>query len=301
MSTGVQVVYDQIEEKSETPIVEGPDQTCKSCGHVFKGLYCNVCGEKVLETKDRTFRTFLQNILLALTFADNKFVKTLWLMIRNPGFVSIEYVEGKRVNYIKPLQVFFVLNLIYFLFPLLQLFNTSLRTQLYLRTHSKLVQSMVFAKVGKEPLLLRGYELMYNEKSTGLAKLLIIVFVILAAVPMAIIYRKRNRYFTDHVTLAVELTAFNLAVNAILLSLFLMLTNAVLHMTHLGWEKYLDDTTLTIIFILTNSYFLFGAGRTFYSQRGKMLLLKIALGLLGLFVALEAYRLILFLITFWTL
>lgn len=301
MSSEVQVVYDRIAENEPNQLIDGPDRTCKSCGHSFKGLYCNLCGEKVLETKDRTFRSFLQNILLALTFADNKFVKTWWLIVRNPGFISKEYVEGRRVNYIKPLQVFFVLNLIYFLFPLLQLFNTSLRTQLYLRTHSKLVQSMVYSKVGKDPLVLRGYELMYNEKSTGLAKLLIIVFVVVAAVPMALIYRKRNRFFTDHVTLAVELTAFNLAVNAIALSLFLMLTNAVLHWTHLGWEKYLDDTTLTIIFILTNSYFLFAAGRTFYHQRGKMLLLKIVLGLLGLFVALEVYRLILFLITFWTL
>lgn len=301
MSSEEQIIYASGEPTLTSSLVDSPERTCKSCGHVFKGLYCNVCGEKVLESKDRTFKSFLQNILLAITFADNKFVKTLWLIVRNPGFVSREYAEGKRVNYVKPLQMFFVLNLIYFLFPLLQLFNTSLRTQIYLRTHSKLVQSMVYAKVGKDPLLLRGYELMYNEKSTGLAKLLIIVFVVLAAVPMAVIYRKRNRFFTDHVTLAVELTAFNLAVNAILLSLFLMMTSAILHWTHMGWEKYLDDTTLTIIFILTNSYFLFAAGRTFYNQRGKMLLLKIVLGLLGLFIALEVYRLILFLITFWTL
>jgi hypothetical protein len=301
MASEVQIVHDHTEEKHPNHLVDGPDLTCKSCGHVFKGLYCNVCGEKVLEAKDRTFKAFLQNIQLALTFSDNKFVKTLWLIVRNPGFVSKEYAEGKRVNYVRPLQMFFILNLIYFLFPLLQLFNTSLRTQLYLRTHSKLVQSMVFSKIGREPLLLRGYELMYNEKSTSLAKLLIIVFVIFAAVPMALIYRKRNRFFTDHVTLAVELTAFNLAVNAILLSLFLMLTSTILHWTHMGWEKYLDDTTLTIIFILTNSYFLFAAGRTFYNQQRKMLLIKIVLGLLGLFIALEAYRLMLFLITFWLL
>lgn len=300
MSNEAQVVYDQALVKEDTAI-SGPERICKSCGNKFHGLYCNACGEKVLEAKDRTFRSFLQHVLLAITFADNKFVKTFWLVVRNPGFISKEYAEGRRVNYIRPLQLFFILNLIYFLFTPLQLFNTSLRTQLYLRTHSKLVQSMVYSKIGKDPLLLQGYELMYNEKSTSLAKLLIIVFVVVAAVPVAIIYRKRNRFFTDHVTLAVELTTFNLAVNAILLSLFLMLTNMVLNMTHLGWQKYIDDLTLTIVFILTNTYFLFGAGRTFYNQRGYMLLIKIVLGLLGLFVALEIYRLILFLITFWTL
>ena len=143
MGNEEEIIYTTSETGVSTASIDSPDRVCKSCGHGFKGLYCNVCGEKVLESKDRTFKSFLQNILLAITFADNKFAKTLWLIVRNPGFVSREYVEGKRLNYVKPLQMFFVLNLIYFLFPLLQLFNTSLRTQMYLRTHSKLVQSMV--------------------------------------------------------------------------------------------------------------------------------------------------------------
>jgi hypothetical protein len=261
-------------------------------------MYCNQCGEKILEARDRTFRSFLTNFL---ALSDNKFIRTLLLVIRQPGFLSREYAEGRRVNYIRPLQLFFVLNLIYFLFPLLQLFNTSLRTQMYLRTHSALVREMVYSKTGHDKLALQGYELMYNQKSTGLAKLLIIVFVVLASLPMMVIYRKKNRYFTDHVTLAIELTSFNLAMNALFLSVFLMIVNKLLHWTHSGWEKYLDDFTLTIIFVLTNTYFLFIAGRTFYGQKGKILIVKVALGLLGLFVALEAYRLTLFLITFLTL
>jgi hypothetical protein len=274
---------------------------CKSCGNTFRGFYCNQCGERILEPKDRTFRAFTQSLVQAITFADNKFVRSLWLVIRRPGFLSKEFAEGRRVNYMAPLQLFFVLNLIYFLFPLLQLFNTSLHTQMYLRTHSPLVRKMISSTVGHDRLSFEGYSILYNQKSTSLAKLLIIVFVVLASVPMMIIYRKRNRYFTDHVTLAVELTSFNLAMNAIFLSLFLMLVNKLLHWTHSGWEKYLDDFTLTIIFILTNLYFLFRAGRTFYGQQGKILIVKVVLGMLGLFVALEVYRLVLFLVTFWSL
>lgn len=291
-----------INEKEVNPVREEKDlaaeRVCKSCSNQFHGIYCNQCGEKVLETSDRTFHNFISNVL---TFADNKFLKTLWMIIRHPGLLSKEYAEGRRVNYIRPLQLFFVLNLIYFLFPLLQLFNTSLHIQMYLRTHSPLVRSMVYSKVGRDALALEGYSLMYNQRSTGLAKLLIIVFVILASIPMMVIYKKRNRYFTDHVTLAVELTSYNLAMNAIFLSLFLMILNKVLHWTHSGWEKYLDDFTLTIIFVLTNTYFLFKAGRTFYGQTGKKLIFKVILGLLGLFIALELYRLTLFLITFWVL
>jgi hypothetical protein len=294
-----QVAYD--DAKSQVEVAAHSQHVCKSCGNEFVGVYCNICGEKILETKDRTFRTFLSNILLTITFTDNKFLKTFWMVISNPGFLSKEYVEGRRVNYLRPLQLFFILNLIYFLFPLLQLFNTSLRTQMNFRTHSAIVKQMVFSEIGKDSFALRGYELMYNDKSNSLAKLMIIVFVIVASFPMMMIYRKRNRFFTDHIALAVELTAFNLAVNAIMLSLFLMGLSSALHMTHLGWEKYLNDTTLTIIFVVTNTYFLFAAARTFYNQRGWILIIKVVLGLLGLFVALEVYRFILFLITFWSL
>lgn len=274
------------------------EHTCKSCGNTFRGTYCNMCGEKVLQREDRSFRSFMTNFL---AISDNKFLRTLLLVIGKPGFLSKEYADGRRVNYVRPLQLFFVLNLIYFLFPLLQLFNTSLRTQMYLRTHSALVRQMVYSKIGHDRLSLTGYELMYNQKSTSLAKLLIIVFVVVASLPMMVIYRKKNRYFTDHVTLAVELTSFNLAMNALFLSVFLMVVNKLLHWTHSGWEKYLDDFTLTIIFVLTNMYFLFKAGRTFYGQKGKILIVKVVLGMLGLFIALEAYRLILFLITYLTL
>ncbi|MFO0331064.1 MAG: DUF3667 domain-containing protein [Bacteroidota bacterium] len=97
--------------------------TCKSCGNHFIGNYCNQCGEKVLRAADRSFKTFLSNMLIAITFADSKMIQTLWLVLKKPGFVSYEFANGRRVNYLKPISLFFVLNLIYFFFPVIQLFK----------------------------------------------------------------------------------------------------------------------------------------------------------------------------------
>jgi hypothetical protein len=273
---------------------------CKSCGNHFQGMYCNACGEKILSPGDRSFKHFMSDVIRSLTF-DNKFIKTLKYIIVRPGFISREFAEGRRVKYLKPLQLFFILNLIYFLFPLLQLFNTSLNTQMYLRTHSPLVRNLVNQELAEKGYSYQGYSLMYNEKSTSLAKLLVIVFVFFAALPFTIIYSKRNRFFADHLTLSVELATFNLAMNALFLSIFLVLVNNIIHWTHAGWQKYLDDVTLTLIFVLTNIYFLFSAGRVFYNQKGFKLIIKVILGLLGLFVALELYRLVLFLLTYWSI
>jgi hypothetical protein len=278
-----------------------PLNNCKSCGNRFQGYYCNVCGEKVLTPSDRTFKSFLNNFAPLLSWKNNKFLNSIKTVILQPGSLSREFVEGRRVRFVRPLQLFFVLNLVYFLFPILQLFNTSLHTQMHLLSHSQLVRQLVRDRLHTEGYSYEGFELMYNATSERQAKLLIIVFVVLACLPMNIIYRKRNRFFADHFTLAVELAVFNLAMNAILLTVLLVSINKLMRLTHSGWENYLDDLTLTIIFVLTNLYFLFYAGRTFYDQRGFVLIVKVLLGLVGLFVALELYRLLLFLVTFWAL
>jgi hypothetical protein len=260
-------------------------------------LYCNACGEKVIEPKDRSFRTFLSNVMIALTFADNRFVKTLWLVVSRPGFLSREYAEGRRVKYLRPLQLFFILNLIYFLFPVLQLFNSSLRTQMNYLVHSNWVRDMVIQKLVRENISYEGFELMYNDKTTGLAKLLVVVFVLVASLPLSVIFRKKDRFFTDHTTLAVELASFNIFVNALVLSGILALTNALLGQLNMGGERYLNEVSITAIFVCTNLYFLYRSSITFYHQRGLGSVFKSVLGLAGLFVALEAYRLLLFFVT----
>jgi hypothetical protein len=277
------------------------EHTCKSCGHTFVGLYCNMCGEKVIEPKDRKFRSFLGTVMVSTTFVDNRFIKSLWSTISKPGFLSREYVDGRRVIYMRPLQMFFILNLVYFLFPVLQMFNSSLYTQLHVLPHSRLARSVVSGILKKDGMTMPGFELMYNDKTTSLAKLLIVVFVVFASLPLSLIFRKKNRYFTDHVAFAVELTSFNLAVNAVGLTLLFALINKIFRLSHATYGVYLNDLTLTIIFVSTNLYFIFYAARTFYGQKGKRLMLKAFAGILGLFLALEAYRFFLFFITIWTM
>src|SRR5690349_11026309 len=283
---------------TEQPLNE---HTCKSCGNNFVGLYCNLCGEKIIEPKDRKFRTFIGSVLIATTIVDNKFLRSLWLTIKNPGFLSREYVDGRRVHYMRPLEVFLILNLIYFLFPVLQMFSSTLYSQLNILPHRNLARKIISAKLSASQMSMQGFELMYNEKTMALAKLLIVLFIVLASLPLSLIFRKKNRFFTDHVALSVELTSFNLAVNTILLTVLLWTISKLLRWSHLDWGTYLNDKNLTILFVLTNIYFLFRAARTFYSQKGKRQAIKVILGIVGLFLALEAYRFMLFFITVWSL
>jgi hypothetical protein len=273
-------------------MAEHPElHTCKSCGNHFNGVYCNVCGEKVILPVDRSFKTFLGNLVTAVTFADNKFVRTLWLILKKPGFVSREYANGRRIKYLKLTSVFFVLNLFYFFFPVIQLFNASLRTQLN-TPHGKFIQPIIALKMVRLNMNIDSFSLIYNMKTVSLAKLMVMVFVVLASLPLNLLYSKKNRFFTDHIGYAVELACFNLFINTIVLTLIVRV---------LGLGQYLNEEVLTAIFITTNLYFLVRSGINFYNEKGWRLILKSALMIIFLVAALEIYRVILFLITIWTM
>jgi len=263
------------------------ENTCKSCQNVFQGVYCNLCGEKVILPVDRSFRKFLSNILIAVTFADSKFIKTLWLVLKNPGFVSFEFANGRTVKYLKPISLFFLLNLFYFFFPVIQLFNASLTTQM-MAPYGSLLKDVIAHKMVNTGLDMAAFSLIYNIKTTGLAKLMVMVFVVLASLPLNFLYRKRNRYFTDHVGYAVELACFNLFVNALVLTVVAKF---------LGLGKWMNELVLTVIFISTNLYFLIRSSITFYHEKGWRLIVKSLAMIFFLKVALELYRGILFLVT----
>lgn len=273
-------------------VPESAFHTCKSCGNAFTGYYCNQCGEKVLLPADRSFRTFLSNILIAVTFADSKFIKTLWLILTKPGFISKEFAEGRRVYYLRPLSLFFLLNLIYFLFPVIQLFNASFNTQLRTPFGTLYSHWIAFKMVTLQIKSTDAFALIYNEKTIGLAKLLVMVFVFLASLPLNILYRKRNRYFVDHVGFMVELACFNLFINTIVLTLLARAFQA---------GAYLNEISLTRIFLVTNLYFLIRASAVFYGEKSWRLIIKSAAIIIVLRVALEIYRGVLFVITMWSL
>ena len=283
-------------------IEEAPEpRICKNCNNQFHGLYCNQCGEKVILPKDRKLSNVVGSILAITSIVDNKFFKSLKLVVANPGFLSREYADGRRVRYMRPLQLFFILNLIYFIFPVLQMFNSSFKTQLYVLPHGRIAQTVSKAWAAKENMPLTSMELIYNTHTTNLAKMIVVIFVLFAALPLSLIFMKKNRFLTDHAVLSIELTCFNLAVNTIALTIVLWIGTRLLKWGELTWGTFIDDIALTGIFVATNFYFLWRAANTFYNQKGKRRIIKAILGILGLFVALEAYRFVLFFVTLWTM
>jgi hypothetical protein len=88
---------------------------CPSCGAELVGTYCHRCGEKVFHEKDLALTHFLQHGLHDLTHLDSKIFATLRYLFTRPGFLTSEYLAGRRLHYVKPLSLFLVACAVFFL------------------------------------------------------------------------------------------------------------------------------------------------------------------------------------------
>jgi hypothetical protein len=99
--------------------IEGIDQIeyCPSCGAKRKGNYCRKCGEKkIIPERDFGIRKFMSQILWHFTHMDSKLLKTVRLLFFKPGFLTNEWIAGRRVGYMKPLQLFVMASVLFYFF-----------------------------------------------------------------------------------------------------------------------------------------------------------------------------------------
>jgi len=87
---------------------------CLNCGEVVLGRYCHHCGQHVGEHNKGVW-PFIQEFLEEFIRLDSKFLRTLVPLFLKPGFLTREWVAGKRVRYITPLKLYVSLSALCFL------------------------------------------------------------------------------------------------------------------------------------------------------------------------------------------
>lgn len=102
---------------NESVIPQPAKEVCASCGATLKGDYCRKCGEKkIVPERDFSVAKFLNQTLWHFVHFDSKLLKSCWLLFSKPGFLTAEWIAGRRVGYMKPLQLFIVASVLFYFF-----------------------------------------------------------------------------------------------------------------------------------------------------------------------------------------
>src|SRR6185437_9269963 len=99
---------------------------CANCGAPVTRHYCAECGQRV-EHSLHSLWHFIGEVAEDLTHADSRIWRTMSALVLKPGFLTREFLDGRRVSYLPPLRLYLVLSVIYFLVPTLLHEHTTFR------------------------------------------------------------------------------------------------------------------------------------------------------------------------------
>ena len=290
-------------------------KTCPSCGSPGSSAYCGDCGEQMQERDYSTWQ-FLKRSFAHLTSLDNKVYRSFKLLLVRPGYLSDVYFEGRRRPYLRPIQLFIIANLVYFLVQPITIFNTfnnTLSSHMHRQIYSKSagLAERVSAEVVARNIPFAQYEALFNQQSTAYAKSFIFMVVFLFGILLYAFYGRSRKYFVEHLVFSLHLFAFLLL---FVFSFFLLVYGFGLQMVYQGfltdvlaqlpensvWEGIVHTFNEHITAPILIGYLYFASRRYYGESRLSCFVKSVGLNVLMLFV-IYTYRFLLFWITFYSI
>jgi len=90
------------------------EKICLNCGTETPGRYCPACGQQNIEPKQSVWH-LIQHFFSDITHFDGKFFVTVKDLFVKPGFLSREYMIGRRASYLDPIRMYIFTSAIFFL------------------------------------------------------------------------------------------------------------------------------------------------------------------------------------------
>jgi hypothetical protein len=94
---------------------ERAEKTCLNCGaSPLHDRYCHHCGQENVVPR-QTLWHLLVHFANDITHFDGKFFETMKMLLFKPGFLSAEYVKGRRTKYLDPIRMYLFISATFFL------------------------------------------------------------------------------------------------------------------------------------------------------------------------------------------
>lgn len=282
---------------------------CPNCGSSLVHRYCAECGQAAPGPGDYSLRAHGADLFEQLTSLDGKAARTFWTLVRRPGLLTADHLAGKRGRYLRPLQLFLVVNVLLFVAaPKTPLFSYSLANyERFAPPSPALVRSLVAraTPIG-DRVAEAEYSRVFNDRVETQRKSLILLFAPALAALLHLIFRRRGpadvnsehvpRQPGEHLVFALHLLAF--------IWLGLIGWGAITAVS--AWRPLaglgaMAAAVTLMLLLLAMPVYVFQATRRVYAlstMRALALTAVLAVAFVGLLVA---YRAMLFFTTYYTL
>jgi thiamine biosynthesis protein ThiS len=296
----------RISEAEQTSQEQGPQETdlqatgwtCPTCAAGNGSAFCASCGEKRPSPHDLSMGHLLSHASETLFHWDSKIFRTLRVLFTRPGFLSAEYVSGRRKPYVHPFQVFFIANLLYFfLFPILGWSGLKTPLAIYQTDmgYKGWASRMAAHRAEVKGMSMGEFTQRFDHAADVESRSLVLLMVPLFALAAWVLEWSKRRFFAEHVVFALHFYAFWII--SILVVLYGGAFAVLLAWRSLGHAvsfRYLDARLFEVSEIIVATYLAL-ALRRFYGDSKPAAIIKAVLLAGSTFYVLQAFRFALFL------
>lgn len=265
---------------------------CLNCDSILEGKYCHNCGLKVINPKDKSLAILVGDFFSALFLLESKFFVSLKMLFIRPATLPRTYISGVTNRYLKPIQFFLIGNLIYFLIPHVDTFDTSYNSQINVLPYSSYVKPIVMNFIEEHGYNEAAFIEEYERTSNQVAKLIVIIIVPLVGLIFYLLHFNRSGFYaSDHISVALYFMSF------IFMFLMVILPSIIGVLRWMSFSIILSETVFEItafITLITYSFFLM---KGVYKNSGVYSLFKAVIVTITFFPLIQVFRFILLFIT----
>lgn len=207
-----------------------PESICTNCGTPVAGRFCAECGQKRFTAGELSLTRFLRDLVREFSSLDGRIFRTIGPILLRPGSLTRAYINGEQKRFIKPVSLFLLFNLFFFLVGYrMGLLNWSIT---YANGNEGLrMLEQRAAERGADPQLFVGQmDDLFKEYQRSMFFGVIPAF----AVGLHLILFFRRRYFVEHLIYSIHYHAAYLLLLPVILFSVLWLLGLVDSMT--GWQ-----------------------------------------------------------------
>lgn len=268
-------------------------EPCNNCQFVFEGKYCPECGQKRYRPEDKSLNSLLKEAATSFYNLDGPVLRTLRTIYSRPGKMSEEYNQGIRKRYYKPVSLYFILIVLYLLFPIAQGLNVNLDNHLMNIIARDYSVNTVQQYIDTREISLTEFRQRFAATSANVSKFLLILFIPYTVLIFKLLFPLRKFYLFDLTVAATELNILYLSLSFLLFPLFVL----TLHYTTGLILGELLFTGISTLLFLTWSLFFFH--RFFHEPWYLTLLKSLLFVILHFLFMVNLYRFIVFQTTIW--
>lgn len=93
---------------------ERKEKICLNCQAALHGRYCHLCGQQNIEPKESVWG-LITHFFYNITHFDGSFFRTTKHLIFKPGYLSKEYIRGRRASYLHPVRMYIFTSAFFFI------------------------------------------------------------------------------------------------------------------------------------------------------------------------------------------